>query len=445
MKKQLSNRLLIEKTLNVNKYAVISNGSLTFIEIMNKNLPKKDEIYLGKIEKYNKTMKAAFVDIGSHKVFVPSNQDLIEGETILVQILKSPEKSKLAKGTLDISIGGEYAVILMNGTGIKSSNKSKNNPKTIQLIGELSKDEYKQLGILLRSKSTVEHLEQVQYEIQKVKDIIANFSGEIGLKYSPFNEIVYIENQVERFDITEIVCNDMDTIHLMKSKKLHLKMDIKLDKVFLFNRNAVIIEEFLNPEFKFNNFKLTINYLEALCVIDVDASFINKTSLREVQIRKINEQAFDEILKIIDIYKIAGIIMIDFITMNQRNTSEFQDFMTNRINNCTNGLIMRAHPLIHSGLAQLVIEKKYNSIVTTISKQCPHCNGSGLALNDEMKLDQFEIDLQSKIDNSQKYHYKVQIPMSFEQKHINRLLEIASNYKAEIELEECNINKIIII
>ena len=444
MKKQLSSRLVIEKTSTTSKYAVITNEQLVFLEILMNHLPSKDEIYLGRVEKYNETMTAAFVNIGENSVFVPSKEKLSVGEDVLVQIVKPRDKSKLAKGTLDITIGREHAVAILNERGIRPSNKCRNNPQTIELLHVLNKIYDAPFGILLRSQSTIDKLIEVRQEIDEFKEILDKFTGKVGLQYRPFDEIAYIKGIIESYAITEIICNNSKTVKIIRQKKLHTDIALTLDETYLFNRSGINLEGLLNPKFEFKQFKLTVNFLEALCVIDIDSNFASKTSLRDIQIRKVNEQAFKEIINIIDIYKIAGIVLIDFISMDKANTEELSNFIQAAINQRQTKHSIKLHSLTNTGLAQLIIEKKHNSIAASISQSCPYCEGSGLILNNEILLDQFEIELQAKL-RELRHDYEVQIPNYFGKEYQKKILEIASQYNIALSLKICDVTQIKII
>lgn len=438
---QLSSRLIIEKTSRVSKYAVIDKDKLVFFEVIKHNLPLTDEIYLGRVEKYNETMMVAFINIGKTNVFVPSKNKLPVGQEVLIQIVKPPEKNKLARGTLDITIGKEYAVAIFNEEGVRSSTKCKNNPATIELIRTLDECLDVKFGILLRSQSTINELAEVEEEIRELKRIIENFTGEIGLQYSPFGDLDYIRDKIESYTITKIICNDRAILTKIRREAGFTKIDFELDEFLPLIRNRVNLQNFLNPEIEFKNFRLTFNFVEALCIIDIDSSFSQKTSLRNIQIRKVNEGAFREILSVIEIYKISGMVLIDFISMDRANTNLLSDFIISAIKEHHSKLSIKLHSLSNTGLAQIIIEKKSNNIVASISKNCPCCNGSGLVLDDDILLDQFEIELQAKI-GEKKDRYEVQIPHYLGIETKEKIQEIALEKGINISLAMCDITQI---
>ena len=130
--------------------------------------------------------------------------------------------------------------------------------------------------------------------------------------------------------------------------------------------------------------------------------------------------------------------------MDKANTEELSNFIQAAINQRQTKHSIKLHSLTNTGLAQLIIEKKHNSIAASISQSCPYCEGSGLILNNEILLDQFEIELQAK-HRELKHDYEVQIPNYFGKEYQKKILEIASQYNIALSLKICDVTQIKII
>lgn len=438
------NKLLIEKTRTATKFAVIKSGELKHLKVIKHGVPMLDDIYLGKIEKYNPTMRAAFVNVGEHTVFVPTSK-LQEGTTALIQITRPPEKHKLARGTTDIAIGGEYIVMLASENGIIPSKKEKNNPFTIELIDKLKSENLPNYGILLRSKSTLKDYNDIMCEIHTFSEIFCQASSDaLGLKYSPNTELAQTKKLINSYDVHQIITNDAHLSKALIKNKLLDKDNVSHDPVYLFNRNLIDFGKLLRPQFQYEHFCLTFNFLEALCVIDIDAHFLREKSIRPLQIRKTNERAFEEIFELLLLLQVGGLVVIDFITMDKEQNAQLNFFIQEYIRKNKINKKIAAHPITDGGLVQLVIEKKDSSVVSSISKPCSCCSGSGLELNEEMVLDSFEVDLISHISHTNQSCFTVYVPKSFEDVFKEQLASIAQVHNVTLYFEETYDSKITI-
>ena len=109
-------KLLIEDTLSFTKYAIIDNKELIYIDIIEKNDDARlDDIFIGEVVQIVSGLDAAFVNIGINTGFMPmKNSKAKVGDRIAVQVIKEGNESKKPKLTQDISLRGNYAVLLPN-------------------------------------------------------------------------------------------------------------------------------------------------------------------------------------------------------------------------------------------------------------------------------------------------------------------------------------------
>lgn len=437
----MSKKLIIEVTQTMQKYAVLDKNETVSLDLFFLNEPMVGDIYLGRVEKYNHTMEAAFVDIGSEMIFLPSKRVLIEGSQLLVQIVRTADKSKRARATADVTIGGTYVVALLGEEGIRVSKKTRENPDVISLVQSLESQVYP-FGLLLRSAATLETRDQVQTEILQIQALVSGFTNSIGRKYRQFHAIDHIKNLLLMHQISQIQCNDSDYVMEMKKEKIHHAVELIYHEIRLFDYHHIDLEAYLMPEHCFQNFKLTVHHLEALCVIDVDASFQKRTKLKHQQIQAINESALEEILRIICEQRIAGIVIIDFITMNAAQTSAFYEHVQGRLRKLREdtGLNVRVH--MSGGIVQFVIEKARGSIVAAISNYCPSCNGSGLVMNSGIMIDAFEIELAAWLKNRLDRSIEVLFPRTMDSECVRSMHEIAHKYDVQLKTQPYDGTKI---
>lgn len=442
-----SSRLLIEKTSLYSKYAVINKGKLEFIRIQSKdNTPKIDEIYCGIVLKYNPIMKAAIIDIGQYEVFLPSSEPLREGTSIIVQITREPEKEKRAKASKDITLGGNYVVLIQGDQRVIISKKRINDKDSILLKEKIELNHQDNFGILIRSKAKLEDFQKIQLEINKLKTIIDSFDQTVaGLLYNPFDENQLIEQLVYEFDLQEVITNHRDTYDLLRKNKEFSNKSFLLEPIFLFNRNYVNLERMLNQTFDFEEFSLSINHLEALCVVDVNSSYQKQDMLQEKKILQINKLAYLKILKILNLFGIGGIIVVDFVSMKRNTLKQMDDFIHEHTKKLSGNSKTSTFQLTSGGYLQMIREKNQQNIITALSKPCNYCNGSGHLLKDDLILDDFELSLQAKLMDEITSFLDIIVPRHYDDEMINKISTIASSYKIHynisrsIDTEKINI------
>lgn len=410
----LSTKLLIEKTSIFTKYAVLDDKKLKYIKIIKRNMIKYDEIYLGKIIKKNLVMKGYIVDILGEEVFLVTNENLPIGEKVLVKIEREEEKGKRARASLDISISNKYAVILGAEKGFAFSKKIDESDRALltQEYAEFNTEEY---GILLRTDIINQDTKEVKVEIRKLiekyKEI--KFSSSLGLKYSPYDEKI-LSDILTKHSVYKIEVNDKDLYN--KLKKIYSKSyEVEYNDIFLFNHNGVNFDELLQSEKNFETFKLTFNYLEALILIDVDSGYIKKDKERDAKIFEINKNAFLKILDIISLYELGGVIIVDFISLNNKLKNKLNDFVEKTLKSVYNSdRKFFASKLTESCLLEIIVEKRNKNLVFALSQKCEKCGGSGLLPNKDIILDDFEIMLQSYLSaNEDKKKIDLELPVDY--------------------------------
>lgn len=442
----LYKRLLVECSAQYDKFAVTdAQKKLYYLQIVPKdNTPKLDQIYLGKVLHYNAAMKSAIVDIGGQEVFLPSHHKLSVGALQPLQIIREAAKGKKAKATEDITIGGEYVVLIKNEKRVILSKKNRKNPKAQELAQKLEPIYASDFGILLRSRSTIDDFPAVQKEIERLKKVLENLNGQSpGLKYDPYDkesEILYLS---EQFAVREILCNEESLFRNLRKKFLHQDTEIKYDPFFLFDKNEIRLSKLMKRDHVFEEFSLSINYTEALCVMDVNSGYMRQDSIRENKILQINQQAFLKVLELLDLLNIGGIVLIDFISMEKIEQNKLKDFIEKNLKNHYNNRDRKiiGHSMANSSLFELVIKKEDRDLVHTLSQECIFCKGTGLLPNEKVLLDAFEINLQSVSDNLNN-SVLIRVPKFMSSEALEEIRRVVSYYPIEYRLTFEDTNEI---
>ena len=341
---------------------VVENGKL--IEKYQENYGEErleGNIYLGKVENVLLGMQAAFVDIGKEKnTFIhirdiipkasnetgnknePLNKHNIKnyiktGMPILVQIKKDATSKKGARVSTHINLSGRYAVLMPNSNFItisKKIEKETEKNRLLKIVKEIVPQNY---GIIIRTSAEEKSEEEIKRDINNLiitwQEIVNKY--EKAKKQTIFTPQLIYKNQgiIEKLiidlidqDLSKVIDNDEKTYENIKKvlEKIALETDVKVE--LKKEKNILNIYEIQEQLEKANNRKIwlkcggfiTIDKTEALTAIDVNSGKYVGTKDLEKTIFTVNKEATIEITKQIRLRDIGGIIIIDYIDMENK-------------------------------------------------------------------------------------------------------------------------------
>lgn len=286
---------------------------------------KISSIYRGRVKKVSRTMNCAFVDIGLEKdgYLDLSNirEDINETDEILVQIKKVPEREKSEKLTMELSFSGKYIVYFPERKFIKFS----------KLLGKKEKDELLKFakeknikGVLFRSNARTKYTQNIVGEYLSLKKTADKILLEKNLRPTP--KELYFDNSLKSFIRDNYKKED---IIISNSKDLFTdeeNYEVEYDKGFKLIYNKQLLEAYkslFNKKIElFGGANIVIEKTESLYAIDVNSSNYSVGSTVEENNYKVNELAAIEVVRQIKLRNLSGIIIIDFINMNDFNNRE---------------------------------------------------------------------------------------------------------------------------
>ena len=345
-----------------NNKTIVENGKL--IEKYQENYGEErleGNIYLGKVENVLLGMQAAFVDIGKEKnTFIhirdiipkasnetgnknePLNKHNIKnyiktGMPILVQIKKDATSKKGARVSTHINLSGRYAVLMPNSNFItisKKIEKETEKNRLLKIVKEIVPQNY---GIIIRTSAEEKSEEEIKRDINNLiitwQEIVNKY--EKVKKQTTFTPQLIYKNQgiIEKLiidlidqDLSKVIVNEEKTYENIKKvlEKIALETDVKVE--LKKEKNILNIYEIQEQLEKANNRKIwlkcggfiTIDKTEALTAIDVNSGKYVGTKDLEKTIFTVNKEATIEITKQIRLRDIGGIIIIDYIDMENK-------------------------------------------------------------------------------------------------------------------------------
>ncbi len=419
------------------RVALVENGNLSEFHLQR---PTEKgligNIYRGKVVRVLPGMQAAFVDIGLERtgflyvddVYISQNEldkqmlindfgqeqynfapvlpddelrrsqgmnieDLLtEGQDILVQVSKDPIGTKGARLTCHITLPGRNLVFIPLTDHIGVSRKIDNEEIRQALRAKIEALRPQGTGFIVRT--VAEHASEAELEADmefllllwdEIKDL-ALISDIPSLVYEDLDITFRTVRDLFTHDVNAMIIDNKDTydklLHFIKTFAPQLQDKIKYyrDDTPLFETYGIELEIGRAIEKKVwlrSGGYIIIESTEALSVIDVNTGrFVGKNNLNET-IFKTNMEAAREIAYQLRLRNIGGIIIIDFIDMEDENHREelFAEFKEavkkdkSRIN------ILR---LSEFGLVQMTRKRSSENLHQFMCEPCLYCAGEGV-------------------------------------------------------------------
>ena len=357
--------LFIKRVENQRKIALVEDGKIIeYYEEGDNDNKNEGNIYIGVVKDIVKGMQAAFVDIGTEKNSMIHLKDILEkkdekiekpnlkqdintvikpNQKLLVQIKKDSNEKKGARISTHISLPGKYIVLMPNTDFITVSQKIENKKEQERLIKLVKENITQGNGAVIRTSAEGkenEIIEDIQYVENKWKKIIKDSQDE---KQKSPRQLYKSEDIVEKMlidlankGLSRVSVNDsLDYNSITKIKNENkeyksLQISVKSeDSIF----NIYEIEQQIN---KINNRKIwlkcggfiTIDKTEALTAIDVNTGKYTGNKTMEDTVFKVNKEATIEIAKQLRLRDIGGIIIIDYIDMqDEKDKKEIENML----------------------------------------------------------------------------------------------------------------------
>jgi ribonuclease E len=321
-------------------------------------------------------------------------------QILLVQVVKEERGNKGAALTTYISLAGRYCVLMPNssrGGGI--SRKITNAKERRKLRDTLNALDIPQgMGVIIRTagleRSKAEIRRDFEYLIRawdEVREVTLESTAP-DLVYEEGNIIKRAIRDVYSKDIDEILIEGNDTYQTAK-KFMRLMMPSHAKRVQPYRDEQIPlyqrfqIEQQLdamhNPEVQLKSGGyIVINPTEALVAIDVNSGKSTRERNIEETALKTNIEAADEVARQLRLRDLAGLIVIDFIDMEDgRNVRKVERRLRDAMK--VDRARLQIGHISNFGLLELSRQRLRPSLLETSSQVCPHCRGTGNILSTE--------------------------------------------------------------
>jgi ribonuclease E len=327
-------------------------------------------------------------------------QDVIKvRQILLVQVVKEERGNKGAALTTYLSLAGRYCVLMPNtarGGGISRKITNASDRKRLrEVVGTL--DVPKGMGLIVRTAGA----ERTKPEIKRDYEFLLRQweqIRELTLK-SIAPTLIYEEGSLIKRAIRDLYTKEIDGILVegeagYREAKDYMKMLMPsharkvqqyADATPLFIRYQV--ESYLNGLFspvvqlKSGGY-IVIGITEALVAIDINSGRSTREGSVEDTALKTNLEAADEIARQLRLRDLAGLIVIDFIDMDEsRNNRAVEKRLKERLK--TDRARLQLGRISAFGLLEMSRQRLRPGMLEASTQPCPHCHGTGVIRSDD--------------------------------------------------------------
>ena len=320
-------------------------------------------------------------------------------QIMLVQVVKEERGNKGAALTTYLSLAGRYCVLMPNtarGGGIsrKITNLS-DRKKLKEIANEI--DVPLGAGLIVRTAGAKRTKVEIKRDYEYLQRLWEQIR-ELTLKSIAPSKI-YEEGDLIKRSIRDLYNRDIEEVIVEgerghKNAKDFMKMimpshsnNVKLynDGLPLFARYQVesFLSAMFNPvvQLKSGGY-IVIGITEALVAIDVNSGRATKEGSIEDTALKTNLEASDEISRQLRLRDLAGLIVIDFIDMDERkNNISVEKRIKDRLK--TDRARIQVGRISGFGLLEMSRQRLRPGMLEATTQSCPSCHGTGLIRSDD--------------------------------------------------------------
>ena len=317
------------------------------------------------------------------------------GQVLLVQVIKEERGNKGAALTTYLSLAGRYCVLMPNnarGGGV--SRKITNAADRKRLKGIVSKLPLPTgMSVIVRTagkeRTSLEIKRDYDYLIKtwvQIRDTTMESSAP-ALIHEEGNLIKRALRDMYTRDIEEILIEGESEYKMARdfmkmltpshAKKVKLYKDETIPLFFRYQVEAQLEALHSNIVQLKSGAYLVMDQTEALVAIDVNSGRATKERNIEETALKTNLEAADEIARQLRLRDMAGLVVIDFIDMEEaRNNHAIERRMKEALKRDRARVQMGR--ITGFGLMELSRQRLHSSFIETSYSVCPHCRGKGM-------------------------------------------------------------------
>jgi len=404
----MAREMLISHDTSETRVALLEDRELVELYIERPKRSVVGNVYLGRVSDVLPGMQAAFVDIGLEKnaflyvdeIVAPEGVDdvprrdiqqlLKPGQQVMVQVLKDPMGTKGARVTTEVTLPGRFLVLMPYSRFVGVSKKLPDGERDrLHSIVETKVPDG--MGVIVRTVAQGASERDLASDLEFLLRLWKRVNHQSTEALAP--EIIYTEMDLAlRFvrdvfseEFKRLVVDDKGVyekvVSFLKKTSPHL-----VRRVQLYKERSALLEAYNLPEAIDSALRrtvglpsgghITIDKTEALTAIDVNTGkFVGRRSLEET-ILKTNLEAAEEAVRQLRLRDIGGIIVIDFIDMEEQSsrTQVLQRLARVLERDRTK---TRMSDISRLGLVEITRKNVTDGLYGVLTEPCPQCGGEG--------------------------------------------------------------------
>ena len=413
--------ILVNVTPSEVRAALLENGILQEVHI--ERAARRgviSNIYNGRVMRVLPGMQAAFIEIGLQRTAflhasdivkrqngengsdeIPNIRDLVkEGDDLLVQVVKDPLGNKGARLTTFITLPSRHLVLLPKGDTVGISARIEDEEERDRLrtvIEELLDEQGLDCGAIVRTVAEGAEIDGLRGDLKyltKLWEVIQQRCSKAGVKTLVHEDLSLPLRVLRDFvtsDVDHILVDSEDDFAAMQEFSASFLPDMA-PMLELYRRRRPIfdlhaIEDEISKSLDRNIPLKSGGYIifdqtEAMTTIDVNTGgYVGHRNLEET-IYRTNLEAAVSIARQLRIRNLGGIIIIDFIDMEEEGHRE-------NVLQLLEESLSKDHarhqvtPLSTLGLVEMTRKRTRESLQHVLCEDCPSCDGRGFVLTAE--------------------------------------------------------------
>jgi ribonuclease G len=350
-------------------------------------------------------------DSRGDKIPLPSISDLLkEGQEIIVQIAKEPLGQKGARITSHIALPGRFLVYMPTVDHIGVSRKIPSDEERLRLKRILQANRTGiSGGYIVRTAGEGRSEEELRADMMFLYNLWLDMRQKAERRAAPvlIHHDLNVVERILRDQLTPVyksVWVDNEEAYESVLRFVQRFQPALVNRVKMYTRSAPIFDEFgitaelekaLRPKvwLKSGGY-IVINQTEALVAIDINTGkYVGKSNRLEDTIVKTNTDAIKEIVRQIRLRDLGGIIVVDFIDMDERKNRQK---VMQALEEC-----MRADRAPYKilqfndfGLVAITRKRVKQSLERTLCTPCSYCEGAGYIKSPQTVVSEILVEAQ---------------------------------------------------
>ena len=390
-------------------------------------------IYKGTVTAVLPSLQAAFVDIGLERTAFLQVRDMVEadrsemeggsrngrrgrtlppiqalirkGQTVLTQIAKEPISTKGARVTTQLALAGRFVVLMPAGEWVGVSRKItsyQERRRLRDLVKQIRPDGY---SVIVRTEGRNKDAKDFKRDLKQLRKTYERMLKRSEHAAAPC--LVHEELGMTTSVIRDLFTENVDRL-VVDSKDLYkgiggyiksVSPELK-DRVEYFRDRRPVFDMFgIEQELEKANDREVWLRKGGSCVIDhaEAGTFIDVNSARSVGTRdqeesnlRTNLEAAKEIARQLRLRDIGGIIVIDFIDMDdERNRRKVVEQLIEEVKR-DRARVSISPQISEFGLVEMTRQRVRPNLLHTHSKPCPTCSGTGRVMGPDTTVTKIE-------------------------------------------------------